>query len=146
MNRREFLRWVGVGGVASSLPIAIAACTAEDKKSESAAMPKRSDGFQPVGTVAELGQNGQILKKNFARGPVLVISQPGAPKTVAAVNPTCPHKGCAVDWTPSQKSFVCPCHGAKFGTDGKVLKGPAKKPLPTYEAKIEGNSVLVKVS
>ena len=138
--------WVGVGGVASSLPIAIAACSPQDKKSESAATPKRPDGFQSVGTVTELNQKGQILKKEFASGALLVVSDPSNPKTISAVNPTCTHKGCIVDWKVNEKAFVCPCHGARFSPDGKVLKGPAKKPLPTYEAKIEGDSVLVKAS
>lgn len=146
MNRREFLMWVGVGGVASSLPIAIAACSPQDKKSESPATPKRPDGFQSVDTVTELNQKGQILKKEFASGALLVVSDPANPKTISAVNPTCTHKGCIVDWKVNQKALVCPCHGARFSPDGKVLKGPAKKPLPTYEAKIEGDSVLVKAT
>ena len=138
--------WVGVGGVASSLPIAIAACSPQDKKSQSPATPKRPDGFQSVGTVTELNQKGLILKKEFASGALLVVSDPANPKTVSAVNPTCTHKGCIVDWKVNQKAFVCPCHGATFSPDGKVVKGPAEKPLPTYEVKIEGDSVLVKAA
>jgi cytochrome b6-f complex iron-sulfur subunit len=45
-----------------------------------------------------------------------------------------------------EKVFLCPCHKAKFAPDGKVVQGPAKKPLPTYEAKLEGHSILVKKS
>jgi cytochrome b6-f complex iron-sulfur subunit len=153
MNRREFLMWVGVGGVASSLPIAIAACSPQTKKSESPTSstppetsPTRLDGFQSIGTVAELNQKGQILNKEFAAGGVLVVSNPANPKTLSAVNPTCTHRGCTLEWKADQKAFICPCHDAKYSPDGKVLKGPAEKPLPTYEAKVEGDSVLVKAS
>jgi cytochrome b6-f complex iron-sulfur subunit len=146
MNRRDFLMWVGVGGVASSLPIALAACSPKSEKSQSSVSPPRADGFQSIGTVAELKQNGQILKKELTAGPILVVSNPTDSTTVLAVNPTCTHKGCTVEWKTEEKSFVCPCHGAKFSTDGKVLKDPASKPLATYEAKIQGDSVLVKVS
>jgi cytochrome b6-f complex iron-sulfur subunit len=153
MNRREFLMWVGIGGLASSLPVAIAACSPQSEKSEASASKsqasattKSADGFQSIGTVTELKQKGQILKKDFAGGPVLVISNPANPKTITAVNPTCTHRGCTVDWKASKKAFVCPCHKAEFSPNGKVLKGPAKKPLPTYDAKIEGNSVLVKAT
>lgn len=142
--------WVGVGGIASSFPIAIAACspksTESETKSQSPATSSASNGFQSVGTVSQLKQNGQILNKQFAAGPVLVISSPSDPKAVTAVNPTCTHKGCTVEWKAGQKAFVCPCHNAQFTPDGKVLKGPAKKPLPTYDAKIEGDSILVKTS
>ena len=153
MNRREFLMWVGVGGVASSLPIAIAACSPQTQKSESPTSstppetsPTRLDGFHSIGTVTELNQKGQILNKEFAAGGVLVVSNPVNPKTLSAVNSTCTHRGCTVEWKADQKAFVCPCHDAKYSADGKVLKGPAEKPLPTYEAKVEGDSVLVKTS
>ncbi|MBD2592720.1 Rieske 2Fe-2S domain-containing protein [Nostoc spongiaeforme FACHB-130] len=39
---------------------------------------------------------------------------------------------------------ACPCHRAEYASDGQVQKGPAEKPLKTYTAKIEGDSVLVK--
>jgi cytochrome b6-f complex iron-sulfur subunit len=146
MNRRDFLMWVGVGGVASSLPIALAACSPKAEKSQSPAGPPRADGFQPIGTVAELKQNGQILKKEFGTGSLLVVSNPTDSTTVLAVNPTCPHKGCTVEWKAGEKSFVCPCHGAKFSAEGKILKDSASKPLVTYEAKIQGDSILVKAS
>lgn len=146
MNRREFLMWVGVGGVASSLPIALAACSPKAEKSESPASPPRADGFQSVGTLTELNQKGQILNQEFAKGGLIVVSNPADAKTVLAVNPTCTHKGCTVEWKKDEKSFICPCHGAKFGTDGKALNEPANKPLVTYTAKIEGDTVLVKAS
>ncbi len=60
-----------------------------------------------------------------------------------AVNSTCNHAGCAVNWEADQKSFVCPCHESKFAPDGKVLADPAKKALQTYTAKLEGGDVLV---
>lgn len=144
MNRREFLVWVGIGGLASSLPIALAACSPKTEKSESSTMPKRADGFQSVGTVAELNQKGQILNKQFAGGSVLVVSNPANLKTITAVKPICTHRGCTVDWKADKKAFVCPCHQAEFSLDGKVLQGPAKKSLSTYSAKIEGDTVLVK--
>ena len=146
MNRREFLMWVGIGGLASSLPVAIAACSPQTEKSGASITPKRTDGFQPIGTVTELNQKGQILKKDFAGGPVLVVSNSANTKTITAVNPTCTHKGCTVDWKAGKNTFVCPCHKAEFTSTGKVLKGPAQKPLPTYNAKIEGDTVLVKAS
>jgi len=147
MNRREFLMWVGVGGIASSLPLAIAACSPQAEKStESPVRTKSTDGFQSIGTVAQLNQKGQILNQELVTGGVLVVSNPANPKTVFAVNSTCTHRGCTLAWKADQKAFVCPCHNAKYSPDGKVLKGPAAKPLPTYTAKIEGNSVLVRTN
>ncbi|MBW4647633.1 MAG: ubiquinol-cytochrome c reductase iron-sulfur subunit [Kastovskya adunca ATA6-11-RM4] len=140
MNRRTFLSWVGVGGLASFLPVAIAACSPETETPVSQSSP--TNKFQSVGTVAELEQNGQINKK-LAGTPLLVIRNPTAPDSLLAVNPTCTHAGCEVNWNPDQKAFACPCHGSKFAPDGKVLEGPANEPLTAYQAKVEGDSVVV---
>jgi 3-phenylpropionate/trans-cinnamate dioxygenase ferredoxin component len=39
----------------------------------------------------------------------------------------------------------CPWHGSKFDVKtGAVIGGPAQKPEPTFEVKIEGSSIWVK--
>lgn len=146
MNRREFLSWMGVGGIASYLPVALAACSPQTEHSKSPASSMRSDGFESVGTTAELDQKGQILSKQEAQSKVLVVRNPFKPTAIIAVNPSCTHQGCNVEWRAEQKVFYCPCHGSKFAVDGKVMKGPAQKPLATYTSKIEANSILVKVN
>lgn len=150
MDRRTFLSWVGMGWVASSLPIALAACNsnqstttqspATDKQSPAANQP-RPDGFVKVGTVAQL-DTGAIVVPQSPLGPVTVVRNQG---TLTAVNPTCTHAGCAVAWQPSGE-YVCPCHKAKYSATGAVTQGPAKTSLKVYQAKIEGNDVLVKAT
>jgi cytochrome b6-f complex iron-sulfur subunit len=127
MNRREFLGWVGVGGVASYLPIALVACTKTINRSEVAQTPAHSDSFTKIGTLTELKQKGQL-----SQGQVLVISPSSDSKDMIAVNPTCTHAGCTVTWEKDQKVFVCPCHSTQYDKDGKVLHGPAKEALATY--------------
>jgi nitrite reductase/ring-hydroxylating ferredoxin subunit len=44
------------------------------------------------------------------------------------------------------KIITCPLHGAMFDvTSGKVLEGPATKDIKTYETKVVGEKVLIKV-
>lgn len=137
MKRREFMSWVGVGTLAASLPVALAACQSEDT-------PVRPDGFTAVGTVADLDQKGSLSRKNFGDGALLVIRDPADPTQAIALNPICTHKGCTTEWKADQGLLECPCHGAKFKTDGTVANGPAARPIGVYGAKIEGDTVLVK--
>jgi len=48
------------------------------------------------------------------------------------VNPTCTHLGCTVGWNNEEKSWDCPCHGARYNCKGEVLTGPAVKDLERY--------------
>lgn len=150
MERRAFLNWVGVGCLASFLPVAIAACgdnSAADSTTDAPAAPRAAEGGPvTVGTVAELGAAGSILAENTAVGPVLVIADPNQANGVIAVNPTCTHAGCTVEWQADQDLFVCPCHNSQFGPTGDVVNGPATEPLPTYTAQVEGEQILVQGS
>ena len=159
MDRRLFLSWVGVGCLASSLPVAIAACTPDssdtaespstDESSSSAVSPNapesppREDGFTPVGEVSALNSEGFIASE-VNKVPILVIRAPEAGDKLIAFNSTCAHQGCKVEWKQGEQLFVCPCHSSKFKPDGTVANGPADKPLSAIEVKTEANAVLVK--
>src|SRR5579863_8452865 len=49
--------------------------------------------------------------------------------TVVAFNPACTHLACPYHWDDGAHQFVCPCHDSKFSIEGKVLAGPAPRPL-----------------
>ena len=139
MKRRDFIHWVGLGSLATSLPVVIAACLEQKRVSASSV----ASDWQTVSTTAKLDETGQLLVENSPIGSVLIIGTSES-ENLIAVDPTCTHRGCTVTWTSEAQKFTCPCHRAEFAVDGQVQKGPAKKPLKTYIAKIEGNSVLVK--
>jgi glycine/D-amino acid oxidase-like deaminating enzyme/nitrite reductase/ring-hydroxylating ferredoxin subunit len=50
-----------------------------------------------------------------------------------ALNPVCTHMKCNVAWNNAERSWDCPCHGARYDIDGRVLTGPADMDLQKIE-------------
>ena len=53
---------------------------------------------------------------------------------LTVLSAVCTHMGCHVGWNKAEKSWDCPCHGARFDPQGAVLDGPANAPLPKKPA------------
>lgn len=62
---------------------------------------------------------------------------------VTVFSPICPHLGCRYEWVPDANHFYCPCHHSVFAVDGRVLGGPAPRPLDTLPTRIEGGELEV---
>jgi Rieske Fe-S protein len=56
------------------------------------------------------------------------VVERAADGTVRAFAARCTHLGCRLDRVVDGV-VVCPCHGSRFGADGRVLAGPARRPL-----------------
>jgi glycine betaine catabolism B len=63
-----------------------------------------------------------------------------------AIGSICTHEGGPLaDGTLEGYEVECPWHNSKFDIrTGEVISPPASEPEPTYEVKIDGNSILVK--
>lgn len=62
---------------------------------------------------------------------------------VIAFTPSCTHLACAYHWDDAAKHFICPCHASMFSVDGKVLAGPAPRPLDRFVSKVESGKILI---
>ena len=139
MKRREFINWVGLGAIVSYLPVALVACTKSDtvaQTEDSSTAPE----LLTVGTVAQLEEAGFLLDEE---SEVMVVKDSAG--ELMAVNPTCTHQGCIVEWQQDESIFLCPCHAAKYAPDGEVLAEPAPAPLATYKAIAEQGKVVVEI-
>lgn len=58
----------------------------------------------------------------------------------------CTHTGCEVsEWQDASRRFLCPCHGSAFDVHdaGRVVGGPAPKPLAMLPVKFERDRFVV---
>jgi len=76
--------------------------------------------------IAELeAGDGKILKVDDKK---LAVYKDDSGK-VTGLNPVCTHAGCIVHFNREEKSWDCPCHGARYDIEGNVVTGPARKNL-----------------
>lgn len=170
MRRRDFLSWIGVGTLATSLPVVLAACnggnndTASDEPTDAATVnglaedqsttansdadntAASGNSFVAVGQVSTLDEQGFLANPDLPGGPVIIIRDPEDASALIALDSRCPHRGCAVDWQPAESQFLCPCHQSAFSPSGSVVTGPATTPLEPRTAKVENGEVLVQTA
>ena len=58
---------------------------------------------------------------------------------VQAYAARCTHLGCRLDRIVDDV-VVCPCHGSRFGADGRVLAGPASRPLASLRVRADAHT------
>ena len=66
---------------------------------------------------------------------------------VIALNVSCPHAGCFVDYSTERSSYYCPCHASSFDLNGAISdpRSPAPRGLDQLEVEIRNqNEVWVK--
>jgi cytochrome b6-f complex iron-sulfur subunit len=64
---------------------------------------------------------------------------------VSATSAVCTHQKCQVGYNALTRHIECTCHGSKFSTDGKVLKGPATQDLTGYRARLAGDQIVLEI-
>jgi Rieske Fe-S protein len=78
---------------------------------------------------------------NVAVGAVY-LRKVGANK-VEALNVTCPHAGCPVEYKAAGGNFLCPCHDSRFNLDGTLVAGarsPSPRRMDALDVEIRGQT------
>jgi Rieske Fe-S protein len=66
-----------------------------------------------------------------------------SPSEVTVYSPICPHAGCYYNWSSQLRRFACPCHASVFEINGKVVSGPAPRPLDALPSKIDNGALFI---
>ena len=149
-ERRSFLKWL-IGAMSALIGL-ITGIPFLRVVINSAPLQKLS--YVEVGDISSLsiGQpqdmNFQVrvtdayLQQEVTRS-VWVIKHSPAEMTV--FSPICTHLGCHFKWNPQTRHFECPCHGSVWTIEGKVIGGPAPRPIDTLPHKIENGKLYVEL-
>jgi Rieske Fe-S protein len=62
----------------------------------------------------------------------------------SAASAVCTHEGCTVTGFASN-TYVCPCHGSRFTTQGGVVSGPASRPLQRFTTSFANNVLTIAI-
>jgi nitrite reductase/ring-hydroxylating ferredoxin subunit len=129
-SRRDVLCGLAVALIA---PGALAAACG-DSGEDSAA----SAGPTPL---ADIPDGGGLVVDNPTGGKALLVRDG---KKVVGYNASCTHMGSIVG-VPKNGVSTCPNHGSKFDVEdgGKVVNGPATKPLREISVRVDGNKVVI---
>ncbi len=98
--------------------------------------------FQKVANLSDV-KEGRLKGVWFENESVLLANVKGK---IFAIGNICTHMGCNLsEGDLSGTTLTCPCHGSQFNvTNGKVVNPPARKDEPTYEVKIEGQTIMIR--
>ncbi|MDH6216723.1 Rieske (2Fe-2S) protein [Streptomyces pseudovenezuelae] len=133
MTHRSTRRTVLLATGASALAVG---CSKYGDDSDSGSSDVKASSGQELAKTTDIPVGGGKIFKDEK----VVVTQP-AKNDFKAFSAICTHQGCTVT-TVSDGTINCPCHGSKFKiADGSVAGGPAPKPLPAEQIKVEGNSI-----
>jgi menaquinol-cytochrome c reductase iron-sulfur subunit len=148
-SRRVFFQWVtriaaGLIGLGLAIPLIGYVVSPAFKRRERAWVEVGGVDQLPVGEPKQLDHVTTIhdgwMETNSQKA-VWAVKQ--ADGSVVVFSPICTHLGCGYRWEQGEKKFKCPCHGSVYDVAGKVLDGPAPRPLDVLPSKIERGRLLV---
>lgn len=120
LNRRQF--FVKLGG--SSLAVAGAGACVFAAQYLSPNVLYEPSPIVSVGTPDHFAADSVTLDATLG---IFVVRQAEGFFAMSAI---CTHLGCLSAWKADAGVIACPCHGSTFQRDGRVIAGPAPRPLP----------------
>ena len=135
MDRREFVELSAVALAGAALP-GCASFVATP------VTPVNGEVRLQIRNYPQLEQPGGYLRIKPAgeETPLFVLAQDDG--SFAVLSPICTHLGCTVNVDGAQ--LLCPCHGSTYDRTGRVLRGPAERPLRRYATAVEDGVLVIR--
>ena len=133
---------MGLIGLALAAPAAIYLLLPPKLRKEAEWVETADLSTIPAGTPTEISFERKRVdgwKVSTEKATAWVVKRPS--NEVVAFTPQCTHLGCSYHWDDPSHTFICPCHNSVFSIDGKVLGGPAPRPLDRYMTKIDAGKL-----
>jgi len=99
-----------------------------------------AQGTRLVANASNIPVNQSLDLSDPTYGPVILIHLDNG--KFVAYSSICTHAGCQVQFDPSMKDIVCPCHGAVYdpNNNAQVLGGPAPYPLQSVPVQYDAST------
>ena len=88
------------------------------------------DSASPLATVG----NAALVRSSSG---LFLVARTGD-SSFTALTSTCTHQTCTITGFDGG-NYICPCHGSRFTTGGRVVNGPASAPLRTFNTSFSNN-------
>jgi cytochrome b6-f complex iron-sulfur subunit len=142
----QALSAIAFGGVLGTF---LESCTKDNPLGPSAANLPQIQATTAAGSVSvAIASNSPLAAVGSAatvlyQGGVILVAHT-AQNTFTALSAICTHQGCTITGF-TNRTYVCPCHGSQFNTNGQVVMGPATIPLQQFPTTFANNTLTIKV-
>lgn len=142
LSRRTFLRSTAL----VVLPALCGGC--KDEGAEIIDLPKVASNtivipLEAFPMLAEV--NGSIVGRADGHENPIIIAHVDH-DTFAAVDALCTHMQCTVSYNALNITFDCPCHESSYEIDGRVISGPAIRPLRAFPVSSDDTYLTITLS
>lgn len=135
MNRKDFLKLIGLSASSFVALNMLSSCNSDDSPTAPTNVDFTIDLDNP--NYSYLKTKGKFLVKDN------VVVAHTIDDTYVALSAICTHESKRITYDDANNNFVCPKHQSTFSKEGKVKKGPAKKPLKQYIVELNGSLLRV---
>ena len=150
--RRSFLKEAAaivLGGLVTAVPFLAGLLTFLDPLRRK----QGGGGFVRVTALSALAEDGSPRRfavvadredawNKFPQVPVGAVYLRKAGEKVHALNVSCPHAGCSVEFKNSNNSYLCPCHLSTFKLDGTLAsdRSPSPRAMDALEVELRNGT------